>query len=465
MSQQDPRPAGGTRRRVAVPRERTISSTTLLAFLVPALTVAALATVHPTPTEEPGRPPSSAPLTRSTLVCPPALPGGRVISAALADPEAAGVVRLRHEETDELELEAARTLEIDEPAQAVLIGEDTTAPGLVAGRTARDAATSCVTPQAQTWFTGVGAGAEHSSVLELVNPDGGPAVADITVLGPTGEIEVPRLRGLTVRGQRLVRLDLARLVPQREELTLRVQVSRGRLGAWVVDRSEDLAGGAVTQDWLAAQTAPTRTGYLLGVGAGTGERTLVVANDGADEARVAVRLVTSRSEFAPSGLEELVVAPGSTAVLDLSRVLAGAEGEGALGVRLDSDHPVSGTLRAVTPQGLSHGVVSEPVSSRAAAVVGPGPKRVVLAGVARVSELTVLTRDARGRQLEPVQVSLRPGMGLSAALPEAARYVELATEGATVQAALVTGGSGGSVQPLSELVLDSDVPHVRPALY
>ena len=172
----------------------------------------------------------------------------------------------------------------------------------------------------------MGSGAEHSSVLQLVNPDGGPAVADITVLGPQGEVEVPRLRGLTVRGQRLVRLDLALLVPQRDELSVRVQVSRGRLGTSLVDRSEDLSGGAITQEWLAGETAPASTGYLLGVGAGRGARTLVVANGGQDEARVGIRLVTARSEFAPSGLEELVVAPGSTAVLDLSAVLSGRTG-------------------------------------------------------------------------------------------------------------------------------------------
>ena len=41
-------------------------------------------------------------------------------------------------------------------------------------------------PAAVRWFTGVGAGASHRSVLELTNPDAGTAVADVTVLGRAG---------------------------------------------------------------------------------------------------------------------------------------------------------------------------------------------------------------------------------------------------------------------------------------
>ena len=64
------------------------------------------------------------------------------------------------------------------------------------------AATECALPRPDYWFTGVGADADHASVLQLANPDTGPAVADVTVLGRTGPIDVPELRGLTVQGGR-----------------------------------------------------------------------------------------------------------------------------------------------------------------------------------------------------------------------------------------------------------------------
>ena len=57
------------------------------------------------------------------------------------------------------------------------------------------AALDCPRPRRETWFTGVGGGAEHTSVIELVNPDDGPAVADITVLGRAGPLDAADLRG------------------------------------------------------------------------------------------------------------------------------------------------------------------------------------------------------------------------------------------------------------------------------
>ena len=60
---------------------------------------------------------------------------------------------------------------------------------------------------------------------------GGPAVADITVLGEDGPVEVPALRGLTVRGGQTTTVALADVVPRRDELTLQVRVTRGRLSA------------------------------------------------------------------------------------------------------------------------------------------------------------------------------------------------------------------------------------------
>ena len=53
----------------------------------------------------------------------------------------------------------------------VLVGEDAWAPGLLAARLSPSAATSCLEPQPDAWFAGVGARPGHRSVVELVNPD------------------------------------------------------------------------------------------------------------------------------------------------------------------------------------------------------------------------------------------------------------------------------------------------------
>jgi hypothetical protein len=183
------------------------------------------------------------------------------------------------------------------------------APALSAARAdAGPAATSCVAPQPEQWFTGLGAAAKHSSVLELVNPDPGPAVADISLIGSRGPVEAPSLRGITVPGGSSLRVNLAREIPLRGELSAEVVVSRGRLGVFVVDTYDELGRGDAGVDWLAAQQ-PGEDLTILGLPGGPGSRALVVANDGDDEARVVVRVVTSDSAFRPTGLDDIRVPP------------------------------------------------------------------------------------------------------------------------------------------------------------
>lgn len=465
-----PRPTG-SRRRVAEPRERSISSTTLLAMVVPVLTVGALALVDPTPTEDPGRDPVSAPLTRAGVVCPPAPSGSEEVAVQVAgadpgtaDPASGGTLRVRGSD-DVLDAASRRVITLRDGGQVVLQGEGGAAPGLVAARLGAGAGVECLAPAAELWFTGVGAGAERRSELTLVNPDGGPAVADITVLGEDGPVEVPALRGLTVLGGRAVSLDLADVVPRRDELTLQVKVTRGRLAANVLDRYAELGAGTSTADWLAGRRAPATTDYLLGLGGGPASRQLVVANPGPDEARVGIRVVSPRSEFAPAGLEELVVPPGSTTVADLGRTLGGSAGQGAVGLRLDSDQPVTAALRSVTGDDLSWTVGAEPVVQRAATPLPTGPKRLVMAGASRVTEVTVVLRDAAGREVGTERVGLAPGEAARTALPAQSRSLELRLDGVPVHAALETGPPGLAVRPLHELTVTREVPAVRPGLY
>ena len=146
-------------------------------------------------------------------------------------------------------------------------------------------------------------------MLELVNPDPGPAVADITLIGPRGPVDAPSLRGITVPGGRSLRLDLAREIPMRGELAAHVVVSRGRLGVYAADSFDELGRGEAGVDWLAAQQ-PGEDLLLLGLPAGTGTRALVLANDGDDEVRAVVRVVTKDSAFRPQGLDDVRVPPG-----------------------------------------------------------------------------------------------------------------------------------------------------------
>lgn len=433
----------------------------ILAVLVPLLTVAALALVRPIDEPSTTHAPTDVPLTRATLICPRALPGAGTIALANADGVAGDVTtRLPDEDTIALDGTSRQGLKVALVAQA----EGELAAGFLGVRYGDAAAVVCAAPQPEQWFTGVGAAPEHSSTLELVNPDGGPAVADVTVLGPDGPVDVPALRGVTVPGGRTLRFELADIVPTRDELALHVLVSRGRLGVDVVDQVDELGSGPSSRDWLPSQGEAGTSAYLLGLGGKPGDRTLVVANPGDSEARVELKVITKESEFTPAEADEIRVAPGSTETVDLTDLLQSKAARGALGVRLDASVPVTAGLRTVAGGDLSHAVTGVPVESRAALAMPRGPSRLVLSGADGVGVATYVVTDEEGEELARERVELTPGAASRLKLPREGAVLDVMVERSGVVATLEVGPPGLAVLPLSELVLGGRVPDVRPAL-
>jgi len=311
----------------------------------------------------------------------------------------------------------------------------------------------------------VGAGARHDSVIELVNPDEGPAVADISVYGRGGQIDVPGLRGVTVRGQDSVRLQLGQLLPRRSELALHVTVSRGRLAASLLDQVPSLGARPGTEDFLPSQPAPALDQVLLGLPSGRGEDVLAVANPGEDEARVKIKVLTADSEFAPEGLEELRVAPGTVRTVSLTSVVRGAVGDGALGLTVASTRPVTTTLRSVVDDDLSHAAPVAASSEAMTLLLPPGDGRVLLGAASGVGVATVSAWTADGKELEQQEVELKPGQGGVVDLPRGAALVRVETQRASVHAAaIVTGPGGAAVLGFRELLTEALIPDVRPGL-
>ncbi|MEO5664706.1 MAG: DUF5719 family protein [Nocardioides sp.] len=440
---------------------RRLGPLEILAVLVPLLTVAALALVRPIDDADSTRPPTDVPLTRATLVCPPALPGTGTVALANAD-GTTGDVTTRIPAEDTVSLDGTVRTGIKKALVAQAEGE--LAAGFIGVRYGDAAASSCAVPRPEQWFTGVGAAPEHFSTLELVNPDGGPAVADVTVLGPSGPVDVPALRGVTVPGGRTMRFALADIVPTRDELALHVVVSRGRLGVDVVDHVDELGRGARSRDWLPSQGETGTTAYLLGLGGKVGDRTVVLANPGASEARVQVKVITKESEFSPADADEIRVAPGSTETVDLTELMEGKAARGALGLRLDATQPVTASLRTVAGGDLSHAVAGSRVSARASLAMPRGPSRLVLAGANGVGVATYVVTDEDGKEIARERVELKPGVASRVKLPRDGAVLDLMVERSGAFAALEIGPPGLTVLPLSELPLDGRVPSVRPAL-
>ncbi len=446
----------------------------VLAAVLPLVAVLALLLLHPDRDEPHGKPPVETPLTSASVVCPNALPGtgsdllGVSILGADPDAKVEGEVQVGLGSTAApLELRTRRVSTAPPGlGPTVVTGSDDLAPGLVAGRsqTAPLSAVDCAPPVADQWFTGVGADATHNSVIELVNPNAGQALADITVRSPNGVVEVAALHDVSVSGNSSVQVDLGQVAPNRAELSLEVHTRQGRLAVHVVDSYDQLGAGATGQDWLPAQAEPATANLLLGLTKGAGERRLVLSNPGADEVRATITVVTPTSTFAPTGVDPVRVAPDSTEAVSLDDVLAQAAKDGAIGLLVESNGPVTTSLRQFAGADLSLLTAAPAVDETAAVVLPAGPKHLLLAGADAAGRATVTSYSARGKPLDQQEVELGPDAGADVALPDDAALVTVTPDGTSVRAAVLLTGTGTAVVPLRELVLTGLVPDVRPGL-
>lgn len=463
MTDETTPPAEGGRRRVAEAARRRPSSLTVLAVLIPLLTVLALALVRPAATPPTSYAPSDASLDRSTAVCPARLPGAdrlRFGSAGLAS----GDLALRVGRDDDTEALASGVAEREERATVVVDGAGDLAPGLVVSRSGAGSAVGCDEPAPERWFTGLGASAEHSSTLTLVNPDKGPAVADVTLWDGSGLVDVPALRGVRVPGGRSASFDLSEVAPNRDALAAQVLVSRGRLTSSVVDTVDPVGRDRPVREWLPGQAAPASTSYVAGVGATPSDRTLTLANPGDSEVRVQLKLVSGESEFAPSGLEEVRLAPASVSEVDLAGVLRGRTAEGVQAIRVEATGPVTAALRVRSASDLAFSVAGATVADETAVALPTGSKRLVVAGATSGGVLVLQAWDADG---EPVvrerRVEVAPATAARVRLPDDAALAVVRLERTGAVVSLEVSDRGLSVLPLAQLTTTSQVPDVRPA--
>ena len=455
-------PAGG--RRSAVSRS-LFSPTLVLGLVLVLLTGGALLLVQPHQPDERTAAPTSAALDSASVGCPSG-PSGSAVAVGTGQEGAEGEARVRTGDSARVRLVSGRVTTVDESGPVVVTGEGDVAPDLLAARSGglRVAAADCPAPTPEVWFAGVGATATHDGVLELVNPDAGPAVADVTVYARRGIRPVPRLLGLTVRGRDTLRIRLGEVSPRRSELALRVVVSRGRLATSLLDQRPALGSSPASEDWLPSQAEPTTDALHLGVVPGPGEDVLSVANPGDDEARVSLSFLTADSEFTPEGVEELRVPPGSVQTVDLSSALRSAVGDGAIGLRVTSDVPVLSSTRTVVREDLSHTEPVDAVDRPVTALLPEGAARLVLADAGGVGTATVQPFTASGRALEESRVELKPGQGAEIELPRGTALVRVLPRRTSVHGAVVVTGRGATVVALRERITEALLPDVRPGL-
>ncbi|MCW2814623.1 MAG: hypothetical protein JWN84_2078 [Nocardioides sp.] len=452
-----------TERRTARVARARLDVTTVAAVLVPFLAVlAALLVDTGTTAPRQGAAPTSTPLTRASVICPAG--GSDVLVTSTSG--ASGEVEVRSgQDVRSARVGPGTTAEVplDERA-AIVTGEGDLAPGLVAGRFSSPLASfDCRAPVFDQWFTGVGAGAKHRSVLQLVNPDEGRAVVDVTVLGADGVVPAPMLRGITVDGGTSRPFPLAEILPRRDELALHVTVVRGRIAASVRDTVRGLGRGRTGDDGLASQAAPAASNVLLGVPSGTGPRTLVLANTSTSQGRATISLITGDAVFVPSGLEEVELPPQSVVVVPLATVLraAGRGEDRAVGLQVDSTVATTASLSAFVKGDLATVVPVAALAGPGTAVLPPGEKTLVLGRAEGPAVVTVQVRDADGTVLSDERVEVRAGRADSVPLPDGARLVTVTPARTAIDAVvLVVSDGGATVVRLREPVSTGLVPDV-----
>ena len=452
---------------------RRLSPTAVLAVLLPTLTVGALALVRPAEVTVPGRAAEQVAPTRVDLVCPEGPTDSRLALTGGSETEDGAVASTETGvDPSPIALVENAVEELDEPGPTRVRGSGPVAAALIGLRYVERglASAPCVQPRPDYWFTGVGAGAEHASTLELTNPDPGPAVADITVWGGTGPIDVPGLRGISLPGGETDRIDLGAVVPRRGELLLHVVVSRGRLGASLVDEIPSIGARPTTTAWLPASPEPATESLLLGLATGEdADDTLVIGNPGSSEVRAELRVVTADAAFVPEGLEEVRIDPGSTETVTVSESLRAQVEDGALGLLVTSTEPVTATLRSVVDEDLVHAPLAAGAAEPVSALVPPGVARLVLARAGGAGVAIVASYGEAGELLEEQRFELTDGSGGEIELPEGTRLVRVTPRRTDVAAAVVVraeerGTGGTTVVPLEQLVRYALIPDVRPGL-
>jgi hypothetical protein len=457
-------------RRRRTPRLDIVSA---LAVILPLVTVGVLALVRQPPVHDQRQAPELTRLTNATIVCPSAQPGSPDGAIGTASGKSGGVTV---SPGGTVSLTPGATSAVPGSGTVVVTGHDALAPGLLGLRsgTSPVSAEECGVPLATQFFTGLGAGATHDSVIELVNPDAGPADADITLYGAQ-PFTARKLHGITIPAHKTISLDLGAIVPRRIRLSAQVQVTRGRLGVHVLDSRTNLARHRLRREWIPRQVELASDNRLLGLPAGHGSRTLQLANPGTDVVRAQVKVITGDTSFAPAGLSTVNVPAGTTTSVPLTKVLthaitkAGGKGEAPVGVEVSADGPLAASVLTDLGTDLAVTVPDAEVRAEAATLLPTSSSKASpLTGTLYLSAdsagaANVTAYGASGKHLLHRRVGVQQGHTVAVRLPRGAAFLTVTPQGTTLRSSVVLSGKGASVIPLHELLTQGLVPQIQPA--
>lgn len=320
----------------------------------------------------------------------------------------------------------------------------------------------CLTPRARWWFTGAGAGLDHTSTLVLANPDPGPAVVDVEVLGPDGPVDTVGTRGITVAPGEVRTIALVEIAPQSDEIAVHVEASRGRVAAAVADRFATRPAADPGRAWLPAQADPALVLRLGPLPQRADRRTLVVANPTDREALADVEVAGASGSFVPTEVPQLRVPPGSVVTADLGEVVS----DEAASVVLRSAVRLTGTVRSTRGGDVGYAAAAPLLGGPAAAPLPDGFAATLhLTGTTTGDAAArVVAYSADGEQVDAARVEAAAGTTASWA-PDGGAYLVVTPEAGRMSGAVTLAGAAGLAEvPLRALPVTLRRPVVLPVV-
>ena len=335
--------------------------------------------------------------------------------------------------------------------------------------------TACSSPRPSWWFVGGGASPGHFSQLQLFNPRSGPAIVDVTVLGPDGAVESASLRGITVPSNGSRSLKLSEVAPSEGNLSIHVQASRGLVQAALDDRVLNVLDPAAkpVAEWIPDANGSTRHVVLSGLptpgalepvrGQRNGKSdTLVLANPGSREAVAKIRLSTKDGAFSPKGLQPATVPPESVVAIPLGDFVTNAN----TAVLVDADQPIVAGYVVPGRTDLVHAVPAAPWIGPAATALPPGGglRALELTAASGGTTVTVTQYGSTGKERRQAETVVPDQSTVAVRLdPKASSVVVTSAAGKVSGSVLVNRDDLRAALPLTPVLAALRVPAVRPA--
>lgn len=443
------------------------------AFLLPliAAVVAFLAYAVPTQSSD-QRPPSRVAVALASYACP----AGKTITVAAGQirPGRSSSARVLPGGGKDAALTDASSWRTSVVAgEGVIVdqlGRRSGASGFVAGKALKAGGGglfvgSCSGVVDDSWVLGLGSGGKHFSTLMLTNLANSPAVVDLDLWGPDGEIDAVDAKGIVVKPLTTRRIRLDALAAGEEELALRVHRRRGTLSALVSDTSTAIFSGT---EPVTATDSPRRDQVIGGLVEGTAGRTLELLNPGSTTARVNVSVLGPKNQFKPSGLSNIKVRAGSLKLVTMPR----SAGPDRQALHVTSDLPVAATVRmAPSNSDYAYAEAVPPLAGPALVPVMLGPSTgapdVILSAPKGHASAVVQAFDAHMRLVAKKTVAIRGGttqhLDSGKEFKGAAiAYLVVRPKGDVIGAATYVKGDGISSLALVAAPVTVLAPQVRP---